>query len=144
MLWIFDEKPSFSSLCSSIASFRSNRNSFTLTEESGNSVETEVLGRLVAAIEDSQKGMDPRILSFWYKRIEEQAQQMCPTEELRKSIQVVQNPVLPMKFQIKASRRAAPYVVKVVEQNLSKMPFATRLYFQKFVEILEKELGRLQ
>jgi len=99
-----------------------------------------MLNRLVDTIEDVQVGLDPRVLAFWYRRIEKQAREACPTEELKESVQVIQDPLLPMKFQIKASKRAIPYVVEAVESNANEMPFATRLYFQKFVEIIQQEL----
>ncbi len=107
--------------------------------ESGNATELDALSRLVGAIENSQKGLDPKVLGFWYERIEKEAREKCSTAELRTSIQVIQNPELPMKFQIKSSSRAIPYIVKAVEKNLEEMPFGTRLYFEKFVEILQQE-----
>jgi hypothetical protein len=96
---------------------------------------------LVEAIENSLKGLDPNVLSFYYRKIEKQARELCPDEELRTSIQVIQNPLLPMKFQIKSSRRAIPYIVRAALSSLDEMPFATRLYFEKFVEILQLELA---
>ncbi len=80
------------------------------------------------------------VLALWYGKIEKQAREACPTEELKKSIKVIQNPALPMKFELKASKRAIPYVVEAVESYANEMPFATRLYFQKFVEIIQQEL----
>lgn len=44
-----------------------------------------------------------------------------------------------MKFQLKSSKRAIPYVVEAVESFVNVMPFATRLYFQKFLEIIQQE-----
>lgn len=107
---------------------------------SSDSVESNVLNRLVETIEDVQIGLDPRVLAFWYRKIEKQARDSCPTEELRKSIQIIQNPNLPMKFELKASKRAIRYVIEAVETNANQMPFATRLYFQKFVDIIQTEL----
>ncbi|HXQ93419.1 MAG TPA: hypothetical protein VN739_10480 [Nitrososphaerales archaeon] len=104
-------------------------------------VESNVLNRLVETIEDVQKGLDPRVLAAYYRIIEKEARASCPTEELRNSIRVVQNPDLPMKFEFKSSKRAIRFVVEALENNLNTMPFATRLYFQKFEEILEKEYG---
>ena len=40
----------------------------------------------------------------------------CQTEELRDSMEVVQNLVLPMKFEFKSSKRAIPYVVVAIEE----------------------------
>lgn len=107
---------------------------------SPDSSEANILNRLVETIEDVQIGLDPRVLGFWYRKIEKRAKDACPTEELRNSIQVIQDPVLPMKFQLKSSKRAIPYVVDAVESFANEMPFATRLYFQKFVEITQQEL----
>jgi len=104
------------------------------------SAETNALNRFAEAIENTQTGLDPRVCPYWYEKIEKQAKEACPTEELKASIKVIQNPVLPMKFQIKSSKRAIPYIVDAVEKNSEEMPFATRLYFQKFVEILQSEL----
>jgi hypothetical protein len=106
-----------------------------------NAVEANLLNRLVETIEDVQVGLDPRVLALWYKKIEKQARDVCPTEELKRSIHVIQNPELPMKFHLKSSKRAIPYVIEAVENNAGQMPFATRLYFQKFVEIIQKELA---
>ena len=106
-----------------------------------NSPETNALNRLVETIEDVQIGLDPRVLALWYGKIEKQAKEACPTEELRKSIIVIQNPALPMKFELKASKRAIPYVVEAVENYANEMPFATRLYFQKFIEIIQQKLA---
>jgi hypothetical protein len=108
-----------------------------------NNVESNVLNRLVETIEDVQKGLDPRVLAAYYGIIEKEARAACPTDELRNSIRVVQNPELPMKFEFKSSKRAIRYVVEALENNLNTMPFVTRLYFQKFEEILEKEYGAL-
>ena len=105
-----------------------------------NNVETNVLNRLVETIEDVQVGLDPRVLAAWYRKIEKSAKEACPTEELRESIRIIQNSELPMKFQLKASKRAIPYIVEAVESYANQMPFATRLYFQKFEEIIHEEL----
>ena len=109
---------------------------------STDNVESNVLNRLTETIEDVQKGLDPRVIAAYYKIIEKEARASCPTEELRNSILVIQNPDLPMKFEFKSSKRAIHFVVEALENNLNSMPFATRLYFQKFQEILQKEHGR--
>ncbi len=103
-------------------------------------MELNTLNRLVETIEDAKNGLDPDVLASWYNVVEAEARSICPTEELRESIEVVQNPLLPMKFEFKSSKRAIPFVVEAIENNLTSMPFATRLYFQKFEEILAKEL----
>jgi hypothetical protein len=103
-------------------------------------VETNTINRLVETIQNVQTGLDPDVLSSWYAVIESESKARCPTGELRESIYVIQNSDLPMKFEFKASKRAIPFVVDAIEANLSKMPFATRLYFEKFEEIMAKQL----
>jgi len=105
-----------------------------------NNVELSALNRLSETIQDVKTGLDPDVLARWYSVIESETKSLCPTQELRDSVEVVQDPVLLMKFQFKASKRAIPYIVEAIENNLNSMPFATRLYFQKFEEILSKEL----
>ncbi|MGI0080714.1 MAG: hypothetical protein ACRECH_13970 [Nitrososphaerales archaeon] len=104
------------------------------------SVEVNTLNRLVETIQDVRIGLDPEVLADWYGILETEAKTLCPNAELRDSIRVVQNPDLPMKFEFKSSKRAIPFVVEAIENNLNAMPFATRLYFQKFEEIMEYEL----
>lgn len=100
-----------------------------------------VLNKLVETIEGAKVGLDSEIIAKWYAVIEADSKALCPTSELRDSVRVVQNPVLPMKFEFKSSKRAIPYVVSAIESNLNDMPFATRLYFQKFEEIMQQELA---
>lgn len=107
--------------------------------QSGN-VEINTLNKLVETIQNVQNGLDPQVLASWYDVIERESKALCPTEELSGSIEVTQNQVLPMKFEFKSSKRAIPYVVQAIEGNLNEMPYATRLYFQKFEEIMQKEL----
>ncbi|MGI0090319.1 MAG: hypothetical protein ACREBS_01295 [Nitrososphaerales archaeon] len=104
-------------------------------------VEVNTLNRLVETIQDVQNGLDTDVIASWYSVIESDSKALCPTEELRESIQVVQNADLPMKFEFRASKRAIPYVIDAVESNLNSMPFATRLYFQKFEEIMQRQLA---
>ncbi len=104
--------------------------------------EGNLLNHLVETIQDAPNGLDPRVLAAFYQKIEQDSKVICPTEELRNSISVLQNPLLPMKFEFKASKRAMQFVIQAIESNLSSMPFATKLYFQKFEEILEKEYVR--
>jgi len=104
-------------------------------------VEINTLNRLVETIEDVKNGLDTEVIASWYSVIESETKALCPTEELRESVYVVQDALLPMKFEFKTSKRAIPYVIEVIENNLNAMPFATRLYFQKFEEIMQKELS---
>jgi len=101
-------------------------------------VEVKVMNKLSDMIIDINNGLDPSILASWYKKIEEEVKQICPAR-LRGSIAVIQDPLLPMKFELKSSKRAVPFIIEVIEDFLTQMPFATRLYFQKLEEIIIKE-----
>jgi hypothetical protein len=47
-----------------------------------------------------------------------------------------------MKFNIDISKRAVPYVVKVIEEYIPLMPYSTGLYFRKVQEILSDEMTK--
>lgn len=100
--------------------------------------EERVIERLVEEIENLKAGLDPSVLSGWYSKIENDAKASAPMELVDK-IEVIQDPILPMKFEFKVSRRAVKYVIEAIEKNLKDMPFATRLYFQKVEELILKE-----
>jgi hypothetical protein len=89
-------------------------------------------------IEDLRSGLDPGVIKVWYDKVEEDARELAP-ENLRDTIEVVQDDILPMKYNFKASKRAVPFVVEAIEKNLPGMPFATRLYFQKVEEAIWDE-----
>ncbi len=105
------------------------------------SEETRVLERLLQEIENLKLGLDPTVLAGWYNKIESDAKAEAPMH-LVDSIQVIQDPILPMKFEFKTSRRAVRYVLEAIDRNISSMPTATRLYFQKLSEIIQQELYR--
>ena len=100
--------------------------------------EIRVLEKLSQMVQDIKHGLDPETLADWYRIVENEARSLCP-DELKDSIAVERDPILTLKFEFKASKRAVPYVVEAIENNLSAMPFATRLYFQKLEEIIQQE-----
>lgn len=100
-----------------------------------------VLNRLLKEIEDLKLGLDPTVLAGWYNKVAGDAKKDAPAH-LVDSIQVMQDPILPMKFEFKTSRRAIKYVVDAIERNLDEMPLATRLYFQKLSELIQMEAMR--
>ena len=93
---------------------------------------------MVQAINNVKMGLYPEVLEKWYLIIEKDAKSKCP-ENIKDSIKVIRNPMLPLKFEFKASKRALPWIINSIENNLEKMPFATRLYFQKLEEIIRDE-----
>ena len=100
-----------------------------------------VLNRLLKEIEDLKLGLDPSVLSGWYQKVTSDARAEAPSH-LTDSIDVVQDPILPMKFEFKSSRRAIRYVLEAIDRNLGAMPMATRLYFQKLSELIQAEALR--
>ena len=103
--------------------------------------ETRVLERMLQEIENLKLGLDPVVLAGWYNKIESDAKAEAPSH-LSDSIDVIQDPILPMKFEFKTSRRAVKYVLEAIDRNLPSMPTATRLYFQKLSEIIQQEMYR--
>lgn len=100
-----------------------------------------VLERMLQEIENLKLGLDPVVLVGWYNKIESDAKAEAPSH-LSDSIDVIQDPILPMKFEFKTSRRAVKYVLEAIDRNLPSMPTATRLYFQKLSEIIQQEMYR--
>ncbi len=101
-------------------------------------VEVAFLNRLSAMINDAKTGLDPEVLGRWFDAVISEAQSISP-EDLAGSVKLVQDPILPMKFELTSSKRAVPFILEAIEKNLGTMPFATRLYFLKVEEILEKQ-----
>ncbi|HUH82913.1 MAG TPA: hypothetical protein VLX33_03415 [Nitrososphaerales archaeon] len=100
-----------------------------------------MLNRLLKEIEDLKLGLDPDVLSGWYQKIASDARSEAPGH-LTDSIGVMQDPLLPMKFEFTTSRRAVKYVLEAIDRNLGAMPMATRLYFQKLSELIQAEALR--
>lgn len=100
-----------------------------------------MLNRLLKEIEDLKLGLDPNVLAGWYQKIAADARAEAPSH-LNGSIDVIQDPILPMKFEFKTSRRAIRYVIEAIDRNLDGMPMATRLYFQKLAELIQAEALR--
>jgi len=103
--------------------------------------EMTVLTRLLQEIENVKLGLDPEVLAGWYNKIASDAKVEAPSY-LTDSIDVIQDPILPMKFEFKTSKRAVKYVLEAIDNNLEAMPTATRLYFQKLSELIQAEMLR--
>ena len=99
------------------------------------------LNSLWEGISNLREGMHPELLAYWYKRIEDKSIDTVPSN-LKDKIHFHQDRVLWMKFNIDISKRAVPYVVKVIEEYIPLMPYSTGLYFRKVQEILSDEMTK--
>jgi hypothetical protein len=107
-------------------------------DKTSDNSEIRLIQRLVQEIERLKLGLDPEVLAAWYRKVETDAKARAPTH-LKDSIQVIRDPVLTMKFEFKTSRRAVDKVIEAIEANLSAMPLATRLYFEKLEELIQAQ-----
>ena len=98
-----------------------------------------LLKKLQNDVQQLQKGLQPNHLSFWYQKIIADSKEMAPPW-LQDKINVKQDPILPMKFNLDISKRAVRYFMIAVENNLQQMPYSTQLYFLKVQEILSLEM----
>jgi hypothetical protein len=107
-------------------------------EKTSDNSEIRLIQRLVQEIERLKLGLDPEVLAAWYHKVENDAKARAPAH-LKDSIQVIRDPILTMKFEFKTSRRAVDKVIEAIEANLSAMPLATRLYFEKLEELIQAQ-----
>ena len=105
------------------------------------SIINPLLKKLQDDVEQLQKGLQPDHLSFWYQKIISDSKEMAPPW-LQDKINVKQDPILPMKFNLDISKRAVRYFMMSVEQNIPKMPYSTQMYFLKVEEILTFEINK--
>ena len=100
-----------------------------------------LLQKLQNDVQQLQKGLQPDHLSFWYQKIISDTKEMAPPW-LQDKINIKQDPILPMKFNLDISKRAVRYFMIAVENNLTQMPYSTQLYFLKVQEILSFEMDK--
>lgn len=87
------------------------------------------------------EGLDPEVLAYWYKRIEDKVKEIC-NKELGEKITFTQNRLLWMKFDIQLSKRAVPLVLQTMRDYIPLMPFSTSLYFEKVYQIILDEFNK--
>jgi hypothetical protein len=92
-------------------------------------------------VSNLQKGLHPENLSYWYEKIIQETIEIAPPW-LQDKIKVEQDKILPMKFNLDISKRAVRYFMIVVDENLEKMPYSTKLYFLKVQEIMSTEMDK--
>ena len=99
------------------------------------------LKRLDSDVENLQDGLQPENLSFWYKKIIKETQEIAPPW-LQNKIGFVQDPILPQKFNLDISKRTLKYFSITVYGNFDDMPYSTRLYFLKVLELIQIEYDK--
>ena len=92
-------------------------------------------------IADLKDGLDPENIAFWYKILIKEAKEMAPPWLVDK-INVKQDPILYLKFNLDISKRAVRYLMMAIESHLDEMPYTTRLYFLKVQEIISHEMDK--
>jgi hypothetical protein len=78
--------------------------------------------KIISGVKNLREGLDPDVLAYWYKRVEDR--------------------IMWMKFKLDVSKRAVPYVMQVIQEYMPMMPYSTALYFTKVEEILTDEMNK--
>ena len=97
--------------------------------------------KIMSGVKNLREGLDPDILAYWYKRIEDRSIETVPSH-LKDKIHFEQDRILWMKFKMDVSKRAVPYVMQVIDEYIPMMPYSTGLYFRKVQQILTEEMNR--
>ena len=92
-------------------------------------------------ISNLKEGLGPENLAYWYEKIINETREMAPPW-LEDKINVKQDSILHMKFNIDISKRAVRYLIIIIDNNLDDMPYSTRLYFLKVQEIMSSEMDK--
>jgi len=98
-------------------------------------------GKIITGVKNLREGLDPDILAYWYKRIEDKSREIV-TPHLRDKVRFEQDRILWMKFKMDVSKRAVPYIMQVMEEYIPMMPYSTGLYFRKVQEIMTDEMNK--
>ena len=105
------------------------------------SITNKMLNKIDDDITYLKNSLHPENIEFWYKKIVIETIEIVPPWLVDK-INVKQDPILPLKFNINISKRAVSYFMQVMDYNLEKMPYTTRLYFLKVQEIMSAEMDK--
>ena len=105
------------------------------------SITNKMLNKIDNDIANLKHTLHPESIDYWYKKIIEETIEIVPPWLVDK-INVKQDPILPLKFNINISKRAVSYFMQVIDYNLEKMPYTTRLYFLKVQEIMSAEMDK--
>ena len=105
------------------------------------SVTSKILNQINNDVVNLKDGLNPENISYWYEKIINETREMAPPW-LTDKINVKQDPILPLKFDIDISKRAVRYFMQIVDANLDSMHYSTKLYFLKVEEILSSEMDK--
>ena len=105
------------------------------------SITNKMLNKIDDDIANLKHTLHPESIDYWYKKIIDETIEIVPPWLVNK-INVKQDPILPLKFNINISKRAVSYFMQVIDYNLEKMPYTTRLYFLKVQEIMSAEMDK--
>ena len=105
------------------------------------SITNKMLNKIDDDITNLKDGLYPENIDYWYKKIIEETIEIVPPWLVDK-INVKQDLILPLKFNINISKRAVSYFMQVIDYNLEKMPYTTKLYFLKVQEIMSAEMDK--
>ncbi|HJU14200.1 MAG TPA: hypothetical protein VJ792_07075 [Candidatus Nitrosotalea sp.] len=100
-----------------------------------------MLGKMSSEIASLKEGLDPGNIAFWYKKVISEAREMAPPWLVDK-INVKQDPIMYLKFNLDVSKRAVRYLMMAIADNLDDMPYSTRLYFLKVQELVSQEMDK--
>ena len=100
-----------------------------------------MLKKIDTDVTNLKDGLNPENIALWYKKIIQETREMAPPW-LQEKINVKQDPILHMKFNIDISKRAVRYFIISIDNNLDNMPYSTRLYFIKVQEIIGSEMDK--
>lgn len=100
-----------------------------------------MLNKMSSDISSLKDGLDPDNIAYWYKKIIAEAREMAPPWLVDK-INVRQDPVLYLKFNLDVSKRAVRYLMMAIGNNLDEMPYSTRLYFLKVQDMVSQEMDK--
>jgi hypothetical protein len=100
-----------------------------------------MINKMTENIEELKDGLNPENIAEWYDKVIQEAKDNAPPWLVDK-INVKQDPVLHMKFNLDISKRAVRYFMMAIENHLDEMPYSTRLYFLKVQEIMTSEMDK--
>ena len=105
------------------------------------SVTNKMLNKIDVDIENLRGGLQPENLEYWYRKITDETIEILPPW-LQDKVNITQDPILPLKFNIDISKRVVRCFMQVIDYNLQKMPYTTQLYFIKVQEVVSTNMDK--